>query len=479
MKGQDRRSFLQTMGGGIGAAAASSLLGCASARKCERDGKRQPNFVILFADDMGYGDWNRAGHPTIKTPNMNRMASEGMQITQFYSANPVCSPSRSALLTGRNPDRTGVLHVFFPLNDRGMSTNEVTLADALKPLGYTSACIGKWHLGHTPEYRPRQQGFDYYCGIHYSNDMSNPDIYLNEEVVEHPTDQTTLTKRYTEEAVQFIERSQDRPFFLYLPYTMPHIPLFASDKFLDTSLRGLYGDVIEEIDWSVGQICSTLDRLGLSEDTLVMFTSDNGPWMTQNLTGGTAGLLRGSKGDTWEGGMREPFIARWPGTIPANTVSTELGSTLDFLPTCVALAGGEVPKDRPIDGIDLMPVLEGGRGPERTIFYCMHTAGQRFLRAVRKGKWKLHLSYSENNYPDFSTMRRKRKWVRPGKPLLFNLEEDPSERYDMAAKYPEVVAELTRVAEEHEKDVRDRGENQDLVDWFHEVWPTAPKNEKR
>ncbi|MEA1997576.1 MAG: sulfatase, partial [Gemmatimonadota bacterium] len=372
MSSMSRRLFIERLGRTTAAALAAGPLvqaGCSKVPEEKplesRPGK--PNFVILFADDMGYGDWNRGGNPTIRTPCLNRMADEGVQLTQFYTANPVCSPSRSALLTGRNPIRTGVLHVFFPGNGRGMSLDEITLAEALKPMGYKSACIGKWHLGSTYDYRPLRQGFDYYYGLLYSNDMYRPDIWRNDERIESPSDQTTLTKRYTEEAVGFIERSKDEPFLLYVPYTMPHIPLFASEKFLDTSRRGLYGDVIEEIDWSVGRINDTLDRLGLSENTLVMFTSDNGPWMIMNERGGTAGLLRGAKGDTWEGGMREPFVARWPGRLPAGVVSAGVASVLDFLPTCVELAGGRAPSDRPIDGIDMMPTLEGISEPERTI----------------------------------------------------------------------------------------------------------------
>ena len=303
MSAIDRRTFLERLGRtAAGALAAGPLLsaGCAPPAQAPKSGK--PNFVILFADDMGYGDWNRGGNPTIRTPNLNRMADEGVQMTQFYCASPVCSPSRSALLTGRNPIRTGVLQVFFPGNGRGMSPNEITMAEVLKPLGYKTACIGKWHLGSTYEYRPLRQGFDYYYGILYSNDMYNPDIWCDDEMVEHPTDQTTLTRRYTAEATAFIERSRNDPFLLYLPYTMPHVPLHASEHFLGTSRRGLFGDVIEEIDWSVGLILETLERLGLDENTLVLFTSDNGPWMIQNERGGTAGLLRGAKGDTWEGG---------------------------------------------------------------------------------------------------------------------------------------------------------------------------------
>ncbi len=480
MKRITRRDFLSNMSlASIGAAALPMLnTGCASPETpVEKPSEKKPNFVILFADDMGYGDWNRGGHPTIKTPNLNRMADEGIQLTQFYSGNPVCSPSRSALLTGRNCIRTGVIQVFFPGNGTGMSTDEITLAEALKPLGYATACIGKWHLGSTYEYRPLRQGFDYYYGILYSNDMYNPDIWRNDERIEHPTDQTTLTKRYTEEAIRFIEQSKDQPFFLYFPYTMPHIPLYASEKFLKTSRRGLYGDVIEEIDWSVGQILGTLKRQGLDNDTLVFFTSDNGPWMWDNvgLEGGTAASLRGAKGDTWEGGMREPTIAWWLGHLPEGQVNMSVGSVLDFFPTCVELAGGRIPDDRPYDGINLMPVLEGKESPERTIYYYR---GEH-LRAVRKGKWKLHFSYwkhpanvysFDNGGPDFA-----KGWIIPKTPLLFDLEGDPSERFDVAQENPDIVADLTATAQRYTQEIEKNGENKELIDWFIHEWPTAPR----
>jgi len=442
----------------LGTVIGGSLLnaGCAFA---QGPSQKKPNFVLLFADDMGYGDWNRGGHPTILTPNMNKMANEGVQFTQFYSGNPVCSPSRSALLTGRNCIRTGVINVFFPNNDMGMSQEEITIAEALKSLGYATACVGKWHLGDGFEYRPLRQGFDCYYGILYSNDMENPDIYRNDEVIEHPSDQKTLTKRYTEEAVKFIEENRDRPFFVYLPYTFPHVPLYASDKFINTSARGLYGDVIEELDWSVGQINQTLERLSLAENTLVIFTSDNGPWITQNERGGTAGLLRGAKGDTWEGGMREPFIAKWPGRIPAGRISTQVASVLDFFPTLVTLAGGEIPIDRPIDGVNIMPALEGKEMPERTIFYYSSD----HLDAVRKGKWKIHFRYYDHSKGGYVVARN---WVTPDKPLLFDLHADPSERFDVAAKYPDVVRDLKETAQKYKKEIEQNGENKDLIEWF-------------
>jgi len=420
---------------------------------------RMPNFVIIMCDDMGYGDWSRGGSPTIHTPNLNRMADEGVQMTQFYAGGPVCSPCRSALLTGRNSIRTGVISVFFPDSEMGMSPGEITIAEALKPMGYVTACIGKWHLGDRYAYRPLRQGFDYFYGLLYSNDMLNPNLYMNDELIEQPAVQSTLTKRYTQEAISFMESSKDQPFFLYLPHTMPHVPLAASEEFLGISKRGLYGDVIEEIDWSTGQILDALDRLGLGEDTLVIFTSDNGPWTIKKQDGGSAGLLRGAKGDTWEGGMREPFIARWKGRLPAGVVCTEVGSVIDLFPTCVKLAGGAIPTDRPIDGTDLMPALEGKEFPERTIFYY----GYNHLTAVRKGKWKLHFAYYDHSKGGYAKITN---WVIPDTPLLFDLEADPSERFDLSKEHPEVVDELTQTAERYKEEISSNAENQDLIDWF-------------
>ena len=459
MAGIGRREFLKKLGAGACGALLGGCISTSGNSNSKISSKNKPNFVILFADDMGYGDWSRGGHPTIKTPNMNKMADEGIQLTQFYSGNPLCSPSRSALLTGRNCIRTGVIKVFFPDNDMGMNPNEITIAEALKPLGYSTACIGKWHLGDRYEYKPLRQGFDYYYGILYSNDMTNPDIYRNDEAIEKPAEQTTLTKRYTQEAIKFIEEHKDEPFFVYLPYTFPHIPLYASDDFLDTSKRGLFGDTVEELDWSVGEINKTLEKLGLAENTLLIFTSDNGPWVTKRQEGGSAGLLRGAKFDTWEGGMREPFIAKWPGKIPPGTISMEVSSTLDFFPTIVKLAGGKLPDNRTFDGIDMMPVLEGNKGPERTIFYY----SEQNLNAVRKGKWKLHFRYYDNARGGDGLARN---WIVPERPVLFDLNADPSEKYDIARRNPEVVQDLIATAEQYKKEIEDKGENKDLINWF-------------
>ena len=294
-----------------------------------------PNVVLIFCDDLGYGDIGVQGS-SIRTPHLDRMAAEGVRLTHFYSANPVCSPSRAALLTGRYPTRVGVPRVLFPVDKAGLDRSEKTIANVLKARGYQTQCVGKWHLGHTPEYLPTARGFDHYFGIPYSNDM-NPRLLLRDtETVEQEATLETLTPRYTEAAVQFIEQSAKaaKPFFLYMPHTYPHIPLAASPKFRGKSPQGLYGDVIEEIDWSVGEILAAVKRSGQERNTLVIFTSDNGPWYQ-----GSAGQLRGRKGSTLEGGVREPFIARMPGRIPKGLVSTAIGSSLDLMPTIIKLTG--------------------------------------------------------------------------------------------------------------------------------------------
>jgi arylsulfatase A len=410
---------------------------------------------------MGYGDLGVYGHPTIRTPNLDRMAAEGMKFTQFYAAAPLCTPSRAALLTGRLPIRSGmtsdVVGVLFPDSRDGLPPDEITIAEALKARGYATAAIGKWHLGHRPAYLPASQGFDSYFGIPYSNDMNRTadaaiafaqpkieyfDVPLmrDTEIVERPADQTTITRRYTEEALRFIHDRRDESFFLYLAYSLPHVPLFRSPAFEDVSARGLYGDVMEEIDWSVGQILQTLTDEGLAENTLVFFTSDNGPWLSYGEQGGSAGLLRGGKGMTWEGGMREPAIAWWPGTIAAGQVQTAVTSTLDLFPTAVAMAGAELPTDRIIDGRNLLPMLEGQSGPpaDTPFFYYRGTR----IYAVRKGAYKAHFAtewaYTADN-----------QYTEHDPPLLYDLEHDPSEQFDIAAGYPEIVDDLVAEVARH------------------------------
>ena len=420
---------------------ASFLLPWALIRPAEA---RLPNFVVLFADDLGYGDLGCFGHPTIHTPALDRMAAEGMRLTQFYSAASVCTPSRAALLTGRLPIRSGMCsdsrRVLFPNSLGGLQNDEFTLAEGLGAKGYATACIGKWHLGHRPEYLPTRHGFDSYFGIPYSNDMKPCPLMRNEEVLEEPANQATLTPRYTAEAVKFIRQNKEKPFFLYLPYTFPHVPLFASKKFKGTSLRGLYGDVVEEIDWSVGRILETLRELGLAEDTLVFFTSDNGPWLAYKPKGGSAGLLRDGKGSTWEGGMREPTLAWWPGKIKPLSVCRDLASTMDIFSTCLALAGAELPTDRVIDGVDLTPALTGtGPSPRDAMFFYRGT----HLMAVRRGPWKAHFITQPGYGPD----AHRRQTQDP--PQLYHLEHDPSEQYDLARRNAGVITEIRQLVEQH------------------------------
>lgn len=441
----------------------ASMLALISCNKQEHDDEEKrspeddPNIVILFADDLGYGDLGVYGHPTIETPHLDEMAREGMKFTQFYVAASVSTPSRGALLTGRYPVRTGIHSgVYFPDSEKGIPREEVTIAEALQEEGYATACYGKWHLGHKPQYLPTNHGFDDYFGIPYSNDMSP--VYNTEweraqsfprtplvddtTVIERGVDQRQLTKRYTRHAVDFIRDHRDEPFFLYLPYTFPHVPLFASEAFQDTSKRGLYGDVVQEIDWSVGQVLAALKEAGLDENTLVFFTSDNGPWLSKKTEGGSAGLLRGGKGTCWEGGMREPAIAWWPGTIEAGRVTSAVANSMDLFTTSLVLAGTQPPRDRIIDGKDLTPLLKGQTDKIHDSFF--YYRGDQ-LYAVRKGPWKAHFITVENRYlPD-------QKVVEHDPPLLFNLERDPSEKYNVAGQHPGVLEELREVAEKHKE----------------------------
>lgn len=428
-----------------------------------------PNFVVIFCDDLGYGDLGSFGNPTIQTPNLDRLAMEGQRWTSFYAADSVCTPSRAALLTGRLPIRTGMYsdtrRVLFPDSAGGLQQSEITIAELLKSKGYRTTAIGKWHLGFQPEYLPIRHGFDSYFGIPYSNDMDatvkydvradyiramkNPRVeYWNvplmrdEKVIERPTDQTTITRRYTDEAIAFMRANRRSPFFLYLAHSMPHMPLFRSREFENRSARGRYGDVIEELDHNVGRLIDALKELKLERDTLVVFTSDNGPWAVFDEQGGSAGLLRGAKGGTFEGGMREPTIFWQPGFIRPGVVS-QMGSTLDLLPTFCSLAGIAVPRDRVLDGYDLSSALKGtGRSSRETMFYWR---GSR-LFAVRKGSFKAHLI----TQPEYGGEGA----VLHDPPLLYNLDEDPSERFNVAEKNPQAVAELRRIAEQHVGGVR-------------------------
>ena len=423
-----------------------------------------PNLVIIFADDLGYGDLGTYGHPTIHTPNLDRMAAEGMKFTQFYSAASVCTPSRAALLTGRLPVRSGmasdVRRVLFPDSKFGLPAEEITIAEALKTKGYATAAVGKWHLGHHPQYLPTNNGFDTYFGIPYSNDMDrvaggewreifwepkveywNVPLMRDEAIVERPADQHTITRRYTEEAVSFIRDHKDGPFFVYLAHSLPHVPLFRGEAFAGVSRRGLYGDVIEEIDWSVGQVLDALREEGLAENTLVFFTSDNGPWLVFDTHGGSAGLLRGGKGMTWEGGMREPAIAWWPGTVPAASIQPAVTGTVDLFSTALAMAGADEPADRIVDGRNLLPLLKGESTEEVRDLYLFYRGVR--LYAARMGSWKAHF-ITEWEYESDD------QYAEHDPPLLFNLDEDPSEQYNIADQHPEVIELIKAAVAEHQ-----------------------------
>ncbi|MDE2833000.1 MAG: sulfatase [Bacteroidota bacterium] len=418
-----------------------------------------PNIIIIFADDLGYGDLGVYGNPTIRTPHLDRMASEGMRFTQFYTGSAVCTPSRAALLTGRLPVRTGMAHdrirVLFPPSEGGLPASEITIAEGLKQRGYATAAIGKWHLGHRAEHLPTRHGFDEFFGIPYSNDMSPANsggaraqtypplpLIRGEDVIEEEPDQRLLTRRITEEALSFIRTHRDEPFFLFIPHPMPHIPIFASDAFEGNSSRGLYGDVIEELDWSTGEILNLLREEGLDQKTLVVFTSDNGPWLTVGLNGGTAGLLHDGKGTTWEGGMRVPMIAWWPGRIAAGGITQSLGATMDLLPTVFGLAQVALPGDRDLDGVDLAPTFEDPSATVRDVVYFYR--GTR-LFAVRKGPWKMHYITQSAYVGDTP--------VTHDPPALYHLERDPSERFNVAADHPDIVRDIELAVAAHQDDL--------------------------
>ena len=405
----------------------------------------KPNIVIIFTDDLGYGDLGCYGNEIIRTPNLDQMAEEGARFTGFYSISPVCSPSRAGLLTGRYPIRMGIQSVFFPESWTGMSPEEITLAEALKAQGYATSCVGKWHLGHHHQYLPLQQGFDEYFGIPYSNDMEAVVYMEGNNVVEQTVDQRFTTKTYTEKALDFIDRSAKDPFFLYVAHSMPHVPLYASKDFEGKSARGLYGDVIEEIDWSVGQILKKLAQKGLVENTIVIFTSDNGPWLAFGPDGGSAGPLREGKQFTFEGGMRVPGIIRWKGQIDP-VVSDELVSTIDLFPTLVGLAGGKIPADRPIDGLDISHLLLQQKPlGERSLAYFY--GGE--LRAYRKGDWKIKMPYPGNPF------QRWRAEVAPHDTLFFNLKNDVGEQNNLLEKEPEKAMEVLQAMEDFKTSLGD------------------------
>ena len=456
----DRRSFIKGVGAAMFSMGATSLLADTS------KAKRKPNFVVIFIDDMGYGDIEPFGSKINKTPQLNRMAAEGMKLTSFYVASPVCTPSRAALMTGCYPKRVGLATgswsiVLFPKDPHGLNPKEKTIASILADAGYATGCFGKWHLGDQPEFFPTNHGFDTYFGIPYSNDMwpLNPEskewevapcplpVMRNDkavDIVKDMDDQAQLCKRFTDEAVAFMRDNRDRPFFVYLPHAFVHHPRNARSKFMDRSspekeldeqkmvlepehaMRQRTRAQIEEVDWSAGRILDTIKELGLAENTMVIFTSDNGGgWGCENAP------LRGGKGTTWEGGMREPTLAWWPGTIPANSTCDEIATTMDLLPTFAILGGGKIPTDRVIDGKDIAPLLFGranAKSPHEAFFYYQADN----LKAVRWGKWKLHTN---------------------GR--LYNLQKDIGERQNVAKQNPDILKRLRKYLDQARADLDD------------------------
>lgn len=442
------------------------LFSCNStAQKKEKATKTdKPNVVLIFIDDLGYGDLSCYGHPTIQTPRLDEMAREGIRMTSFYAAASVCTPSRAGLLTGRYPVRVGMPGNLGPDSKGGLSLDERTLGEALKSNGYRTAAFGKWHLGAVPEYMPTDRGFDEYLGILYSNDMMPPwvntkrplNLYRNDQPTDElPVDQTTLTQRYTDETIRFIKESGDDPFFVYLPHAMPHLPIYASEKFAGKSKGGRYGDVIEEIDANVGRILDTLDELGKAENTLVVFTSDNGPWRNlpprmyttepvEKWHGGSTGALWGAKATSYEGGYRVPAIMRIPGSIPAKQVSAEIATTMDIHATILKLTGTALPEKK-LDGKDIWPLLtQKAASPHQ---YYHYFTGKR-LDGVRTADWKIRIAPDWDGWTSPETMTGKE----PVALRLYNMKDDPFEHFDRAEEFPEVVAslraEMNRLAEE-------------------------------
>ena len=425
----------------------------------------KPNFIIIFADDQGYGDLSCFGSKTIRTPNIDRLATQGRKFTSFMVASPVCTPSRAALMTACYPKRVGMhQHVLFPSSTKGLHPEEHTIADHLKLQGYATACFGKWHLGHHPEVLPTSNGFDTYMGIPYSNDMNHPDnkgkprggtagmdilwndpestltlwktpLFENEEIIELPVDQRTVTRRYTQKAIAFIEAHQDSPFFIYLPHSMPHIPLYVPDDIRDPDPKNAYINTIEHIDTEVGRLLDAVDQFNLSANTYVIYTTDNGPWLQFKHHGGSAGPLRAGKGTTFEGGQRVPCLIRGPG-IPAGTVCDQLTGTIDVLPTIAAITGTALPEDKKIDGMDVTGLWEGTavQSP-RNEFVHYTSVGK--LEGLRQGDWKLLVKQA-------SSRRNQQGEKKLPQMMLFDLKNDLGEQNNLAGQYPEIVQKLRK-----------------------------------
>lgn len=418
----------------------------------------RPNVIVILCDDLGYADLGCYGHPSIKTPYLDRMAYEGQKWSSFYVSASVSSPSRAGLMTGRLGVRTGMYgnqkRVLFPNSPQGLPADEQTLASLLKEANYTNACVGKWHMGCDESSLPLKHGFDLFYGIPYSNDMSRSEqqksgnlnypfklpFYNQNEIIEFEPDQSLLTKRLTEYAVSFIKTHRKDPFFLYLSHPMPHVPLYASDSFKGKSARGVYGDAVEELDWSVGQVMKALKETNLDDNTLVIFTSDNGPWIGYGASGGSAGALKDGKGSTYEGGFRVPCIFWWKGKIQPSHI-TDMGSTLDILPTVLDIAGIPLPATKEYDGTSLVHVLTDKSDSPRDLFYYYRGST---LFAIRKGEFKAHLYL----HPAYGGEMQKLEV-----PQLYNVNHDIGEKFDLAIKHPEKVKELIELANKHSEKI--------------------------
>ncbi len=438
----------------------SCLTACQSSEKL-------PNFIIIFCDDLGYGDIGAYGNTIHRTPALDRMAEEGVVLTDFYVSSGLCTPSRSSLMTGSYAQRVDMhintrpwgsvgRQVLFPRAHKGLHPDETTIAEMLKGKGYRTACIGKWHLGDQPNFLPTKNGFDYYYGIPYSNDMNRDfcplPLMRNDTVIEAPVDQSTLTKRYTQEALDFIAQDKSRPFFLYLPHAMTHNPLYASDDFKGRSDNGIYGDAVEEIDWSTGQILDFLRREGLSENTMVLFTSDNG---AAKPFGGTNKPLSGWKGSTMEGGMRVPGIFWWPSKLPARQIENEMATTMDLFPTIAKIVNAPLPGVQ-LDGHDILPLLQGKQAASPYEYFYYYQLEH--LQAIRKGQWKIHLPL-DSMYQHFH-----RAIMREGRPVaLYDLSKDDAESQNIADLHPELVEELLVKADQVRQELGDFGINGNQV----------------
>lgn len=420
----NRRNFLKTVVAGTVTTAAPAVL---------RGGPRGPNVIVILADDLGYGDLGCYGS-RIKTPNLDQIASEGALLRHFSVASPVCSPSRAGLLTGRYPVRTGVPTVLTPQDTYGLNDSETTIAQMLRPAGYKTMCVGKWHLGSLPQYLPASRGFDEFWGMTCSNDQAPTLVMHNNDVIEQKAVQDTLTQRYTEQAINFIRNSKDSPFFLYMAHTAPHLPLVPSKALRGKSKLGIYGDVVQEMDWSVGQVMRELKANGLDDNTLVLFTSDNGPWFQ-----GSAGELRGRKGDTFEGGMREPFLARLPGRIPAGQNLMAFASALDVLPTIASITQTQLPPN--VDGVDIMPMLTGSVAEvARPPF--LYFDGYN-LQCARSGQWKLHMArYNTPAWSPVPVLGRMNLQLLPQE--LYDLYDDHGESFDCAGDNADIVTQIQK-----------------------------------